>query len=109
MRRMEYATVVWSPQRAKDIIKTERIRRKATNMVPSLKDLSFQETGKDGTPNNEDNRHSWQRGYNHLGRDGHDNKLKKQDVKKMSRSSAFNIDAQICGINLAKKLYRPKP
>ena len=36
--RLEYAAVVWSPHKKKDVMKIERIQRAATKMVPELKD-----------------------------------------------------------------------
>ena len=41
--RMEYAAVVWTPHKKKDIRKIERIQRTATKMVPGLKDLSYED------------------------------------------------------------------
>ena len=41
--RLEYAAVVWSPYKKKDIQKIERIQRAATKLVPSLRDLSYGE------------------------------------------------------------------
>ena len=41
--RLEYAAVVWSPHKKKDVMKIERIQRAATKMVPELKDLTYEE------------------------------------------------------------------
>ena len=41
--RLEYAVVVWSPHKKKDINKIERIQRAATKMIPSLKDVPYEE------------------------------------------------------------------
>ena len=41
--RLEYAQVVWSPHLKKHIHKLERVQRAATRMVPSLKDLPYEE------------------------------------------------------------------
>ena len=41
--KLEYAAVVWSPNKKKDIVKLERIQRIATKMVPELKDLEYEE------------------------------------------------------------------
>ena len=41
--RLEYAAVVWSPHKVKHIRKIERIQRAATKMVPSLRDLTYEE------------------------------------------------------------------
>ena len=41
--KLEYAAVVWSPHKMKDIRKLERIQRAATKMVPELKDLNYEE------------------------------------------------------------------
>ena len=41
--RLEYAAVVWSPHKKKDVTKIERIQRAATKMVPELKDLTYEE------------------------------------------------------------------
>ena len=41
--KLEYAAVVWSPHKKKDIRKLERIQRTATKMVPELKDLNYEE------------------------------------------------------------------
>ena len=40
---VEYATSVWSPHLKKDRDKIERLQRRATKLVPSIKDLSYQE------------------------------------------------------------------
>ena len=39
--KLEYASIIWSPHNKKDIRKIERIQRAATKMVPSLRDLSY--------------------------------------------------------------------
>ena len=39
--KLEYASVVWSPHRKKDIYKLERIQRIATKMVPELRNLEY--------------------------------------------------------------------
>ena len=41
--RLECAAVVWSPNLKKDIKKLERIQQAATKMVPSLRDLPYEE------------------------------------------------------------------
>ena len=41
--KLEYAAVVWSPHKKKDVRKLERIQRVATKMVPTLRDLSYEE------------------------------------------------------------------
>ena len=41
--KLEYAAVVWSPHKKKDIRKIERIQRAATKMVPTLRDLPYEE------------------------------------------------------------------
>ena len=41
--KLEYAAVVWSPHKMKDIRKLERIQRAATKMVLELKDLNYEE------------------------------------------------------------------
>ena len=41
--KLEYAAVVWSPHKKKDIRKLERIQRTATKMIPELQDLSYEE------------------------------------------------------------------
>ena len=41
--RLEYAATVWSPHHRKDIRKIERIQRAATKLVPSLRDLSYED------------------------------------------------------------------
>ncbi|MPC57569.1 hypothetical protein E2C01_051552 [Portunus trituberculatus] len=38
--RLEYAVVVWSTYRQKDIKKLERIQKSTAKMVPEIKDLS---------------------------------------------------------------------
>ena len=41
--RLEYAAVVWSPHKKKNIKRVERIQRVATKMVPSLRDRTYEE------------------------------------------------------------------
>ena len=41
--KLEYAVVVWSPHKKKDVRKLERIQRTSTKMIPELKDLSYKE------------------------------------------------------------------
>lgn len=41
--RLEYAAVVWSPHKKKNVRKVERIQRVATKMVPSLRDRPYEE------------------------------------------------------------------
>ena len=38
----EYCIQAWRPYRKKDIDKLERIQRRATKMIPELKDLSYE-------------------------------------------------------------------
>ena len=40
---LEYINSVWSPMRKKDINTIENVQRRATKMIPSLKDLSYPE------------------------------------------------------------------
>jgi len=40
--RLEYAAVVWSPHKKKDVNKIERIQRAATKMIPSLRDMPYE-------------------------------------------------------------------
>ena len=37
--KLEYAAVIWSPHKKKDIKKLERLQRAATKMAPSLRNL----------------------------------------------------------------------
>ena len=39
---MEYFIQAWRPYRKKDIVKLERIQRRATKMIPELRDLSYE-------------------------------------------------------------------
>ena len=39
---MEYCIQAWRPYRKKDIDKLERIQRRATKMIPELRDLSYE-------------------------------------------------------------------
>ncbi len=41
--KLEYAAVVWSPHKKEGIRKIERIQRAATKMVPTLRDLPYEE------------------------------------------------------------------
>ena len=41
--KIEYAAVIWSPHKKKDIRKLERIQRAASKMVPEIKDLTYEE------------------------------------------------------------------
>ena len=41
--RLEYAAVVWSPHLRKDVKKLEKVQRSITRMVPSLRDLKYEE------------------------------------------------------------------
>merc|ERR1711911_517658 len=41
--RLDYAMVVWSPHKKKDIRKIERIQRVATKMIPGFAELTYQE------------------------------------------------------------------
>ena len=41
--RLEYAGVVWSPYKKKDIKKLERLQRMATKMVPELAEMQYEE------------------------------------------------------------------
>ena len=38
---MEYAALVWSPHRRKDVVALEKVQRRATKLIPSLKKLSY--------------------------------------------------------------------
>lgn len=40
---LEYATAVWSPQNKKDIMRIESVQRRATKMVPTLREGSYEE------------------------------------------------------------------
>ena len=40
---IEYGGTVWSPYKMKDIEKVERVQKRATKMLPGLKDKSYQE------------------------------------------------------------------
>jgi hypothetical protein len=40
---LEYAAAVWNPHYKKDIILLENVQRRATKLVPGLKDLSYQD------------------------------------------------------------------
>ena len=42
VRHLEYCIQAWRPYRKKDIDKLERIQRKATKMIPELRDLSYE-------------------------------------------------------------------
>ena len=39
---LEYCIQAWRPYRKKDIDKLERIQRRATKMIPELRDLSYE-------------------------------------------------------------------
>ena len=39
---LKYCIEVWRPYRKKDIDKLERIQRRATKMIPDLRDLSYE-------------------------------------------------------------------
>ena len=39
---LEYCIQAWRPYRKKDIDKLERIKRRATKMIPELRDLSYE-------------------------------------------------------------------
>ena len=39
---LEYCIQVWRPYRRKDIDKLDRIQRRATKMIPELRDLSYE-------------------------------------------------------------------
>ena len=55
--RLEYAAVVWSPHRKKDIKKLERIQKIATKMVPEISTLPYEERLKEmNLPTLEDRR-----------------------------------------------------
>ena len=41
--RLEYAVQAWSPQLRKDILKLERVQRRATKIVPNLSHLSYED------------------------------------------------------------------
>ena len=43
MIRLEYADVILSPHKKRHVLKLERVRRIANNMVPKLKDLTYNE------------------------------------------------------------------
>ena len=40
--RLEYCIQAWRPYRKKDINKLERIQRRASKMIPELRDLSYE-------------------------------------------------------------------
>ena len=40
--RLEYCIQAWRPYSKKDIDKLERIQRRATKMIPELRDLSYE-------------------------------------------------------------------
>ena len=40
---LEYASSVWNPHKKKDIETIENVQRRATKMLPNLKDLSYEE------------------------------------------------------------------
>ena len=40
---LEYAAVVWSPHKKKNVRKLERVQRAATKMAPELRDLNYEE------------------------------------------------------------------
>ena len=42
---LEYCIQAWRPYRKKDIDKLERIQRRATKMIPELRDLSYESRG----------------------------------------------------------------
>ena len=55
--KIEYAAVIWSPYKKKDIRKLERIQRAATKMVPELRDCTYEERLKEmGLPTLENRR-----------------------------------------------------
>ncbi|XP_063852406.1 uncharacterized protein LOC135095487 [Scylla paramamosain] len=41
---LEYANQVWCPYKTKDVEAVERVQRRATKLVPDLKDLPYEET-----------------------------------------------------------------
>ena len=41
-QHLEYCIQAWRPYRKKDIDKLERIKRRATKMIPELRDLSYE-------------------------------------------------------------------
>ena len=41
-RHLEYCIEAWRPYHKKDIDKLERIQRRATKMIPELRDLSYE-------------------------------------------------------------------
>ena len=40
---LEYANAVWSPMYKKDAVAIENVQRRATKLVPKLKNLSYEE------------------------------------------------------------------
>ena len=40
--KLDFAVVIWSPHKKKDIRKIERIQRAATQMAPRMKDLLYE-------------------------------------------------------------------
>ena len=41
--KLEYADVIWSPQKKKHVLKLERIQRIETKMVPDLEGQAYEE------------------------------------------------------------------
>ena len=41
--KLEYAAVIWSPHKKKDIKMLERLQRAASKMAPSLRNLPYEE------------------------------------------------------------------
>ena len=40
---LEYGNVIWSPRWRKDKLEIEKVQRRATKLIPTLKDLPYEE------------------------------------------------------------------
>ena len=107
--KIEYAAVVWSPHKKKDIRKLERIQKAATKMVPEIRDLTYEERLREmGLPTLEDRR---ERGnliaiykiVNHMERiDRQDLVALKEDGERQTRGHAKKIRKSQCLRNIKK-------